>query len=242
MVACPVVTACPVAGPTAQGRADLRVPACRTAGTPMAACPTGRCRTAALRTAACRAGLLRTAPRRTGHLRTAACRTAGSRTAARCLMAFPCPTAGRPTAGRDLAGRPGCRTGAGCRRTRTALTGRQGPARRAGHRVGTTGRVRPPRTRTPTAGAARPRRQVPRSRVPRCLAVAGLEDRPQARLTWVRSPTAPLGHLGHPGFLGLRRCASTRPQRRASMLPTAASGSRHHRGRRWDRCRNRPGR
>ena len=216
-------------GPVRLGRrADLRAPAYRTAGTRMAARRTGRCRTAVPRTAA-----RRTAPHRT------------------VPSDGPMPNGGPPNGGPPNGG-PRRRAGRQARlpngrrvpRTRTALTGRRGPARRAGRRAGTTGRVRPSRTRTPTAGAARPRRlahrrqshrrQEHRRQEHRCRAAPGLEDRPQVRLTGVRSPTAPqeyLGHLGYQGYLGLHRCASSRPQGRASTLLTAVSGSGHPRGR-----------
>jgi hypothetical protein len=234
------VTACP----TVLGRADLRARAGRTAGTQMAACPTGQCRMAVLRTAY-RTAPPSTVPRRTASRlmavrRTAACHTAVSRTAGPCLVA------GRPAAGRYPADSTGRRTGAGYRRTRTALTDRLVPARRAGHQGGTTDRVQPPRTRTPTVGAAR---RQHRGRAHRGRAHPGLvsrgqpvpEDRPQVRLMGVRSPTAVPGYLGHPGYPGLlgypglRRCASTRPPGRALMLLTAASGW----GRRWAHRRNR---
>ena len=210
------VTACP----TALGRADLRARAGRTAGTQMAACPTGQCRMAGPQMAACPTGQYRTAVLRTAYrtappstaLRriaprriavprtparhTAVSRTAVSRTAGPCLMA-----------GRYPADSPGCRTGAGYRRARTACTDRLGPARRAGHQGGTTGLVRPPRTRTPTVGAARRqhRGQAHRGRAHRGQAPVP-EDRPQVRLTGVRSPTAVPGGIpgvpGVPGVLG----------------------------------------
>ena len=266
VTACPVV-----AGPTARCQADPRASASRTVGTQMAACPTGRRCTALPRTAACRTALprtaacrtvhlrtvhlrtvhLRTVHLRTGYLRTVACRMVACRMVAcrmvACRMAGsrrapPCQTAPRcPVAGRYPAGSPGCRTGAGCRRTRTALTGRLGPAHRAGHRVDTTGRARPPPTRTPTVGAARTRRQAHHRPVPSCQAVQGPEDRPRVRLTGVRSPIThrgylgKLAYLGYLGNLGLRRCVSTRPRGRASTRLTAASGSGHRRGRRWNR-------
>ena len=228
-----------------------------------AACPMGRCRTAAPRTAGHTEHLhtehLRPVPRHTEHLpavprRTVACRTAAPRMAAcrtaGCRMAAPC-LMGRSTADRDPADSPGCRTGAGCRRTRTALAGRRVPARRAGPQAVTTGQVRPSRIGTPTAGAARRlahrrlahRCQAHRCQAHRCQAAPGLEDRPQVRLTGVRSPTTPQEYLG---YLGYRRCASSRPQVRASTLLTAASGSGHRRGRHWGhrrgRRRNRRGR
>jgi hypothetical protein len=229
------VTACP----TVLGRADLRARAGRTAGTQMAACPTGQCRMAVLPTA-CRTAPpstapRRIAPRRTAVPRTAACRTPVSRTPVSRTAGRP--TAGRPTAGRYPADSPGCRTGAGYRRALTAFTDRLGLARRAGHQGGTTGRVRPPRTRTPTVGAARRRHRGRghRGRGHRGLLGPVPEDRPQVRLTGVRSPTAVPGYLGHPGYLGLRRCVSTRPPGRALMLLRAASGG----GRRWAHRRNR---
>ena len=234
------VTACP----TALGRADLRARAGRTAGTQMAACPTGQCRMAVLRTAY-RTAPPPTAPRRIAARRTAACRTpvsrtpvsrtAVSRTAGPCLMA-----------GRYPADSPGCRTGAGYRRARTDFTDRLGLARRAVHQGGTTGLVRPPRTRTPTVGAARRRHRgrahrgrgrAHRGRAHRGLLVPVPEDRPQVRLTGGRSPTAVPGYLGYLGYLGLRRCASTRPPGRALMLLTAASGWGRRWAHRWNRRR-----
>ena len=221
--ACPV-TACP----TVRRRVDLRAPAGRTAGTQMAACPTGRCRTAAPRTAVCRMAPLPKAPLRTE------LRTGGSR------MAVLCLTAGHPTAGRYPTVSTGCRTGVGCHRTRTACTGHRGLARRAGQRAAITGRVRLSTTRTPTAGAARRRHRAHRRQARHCQAARGLEHRPLVRLTGVRSPIAPReypGYLGNLGYLGLRRCGSTRPRGRASMVLTAASGSghqwAHRRGHRW---------
>ncbi len=130
------------------------------------------------------------------------CRTAAPRTAA------PCPGAARPRAGRSMAGRStagrstaglpmagrcqvgstGCRTGAGCRRARTALTGRRDPPRRAGHLGGTTGRVRLPRIRTSTAGAGRLLRRGGRRRAGRRQAAPFRQDRLLVRRTGVRSP------------------------------------------------------
>ena len=206
----------------------------------MAACPAGQYRMAVLRTAYRTAppstALRRIAPRRiavprTPARHTAVSRTAVSRTAGPCLMA-----------GRYPADSPGCRTGAGYRRARTDFTDRLGPARRAVHQGGTTGLVRPPRTRTPTVGAARRqhRGQAHRGRAHRGRAHRGQsvpEDRPQVRLTGVRSPTAVPGYLGYPGYLGLRRCASTRPPGRALMLLTAASGWGRRWAHRWNRRR-----
>jgi hypothetical protein len=269
VTACPVLASPLVACPTARRRAHLLTGACRTAGTQMAACPMGRSPTAARRTRAYRTVRLRTVRLRTVPLRTvplstvplstvplrtvecrmAACRAAGSRTLVPHLMALPCPMAGQYPAHSI-----GCRTGAGCRRAQTGSTGRRGPAHRAGPRVGTMGRVRPPKTHTPTVGAARSRRRAHRRR-----AAPGPQDRPQARLTEVRSPTVPPGHrgyLGHPGYPGhlgypgLRRCASTRPPGRASVLLTAASGwghrwarhRGHHLGHRWALGRSHRGR
>jgi hypothetical protein len=150
--------------PTVRGRAVRRARADRMAGTQMAACPMGRCRMAAPRTSPRRTAPppkapRRMAPRRMAPRRTGVSRTAVSRTARPCLMTSRYP-----------ADSTGCRTGAGYRRARTACTGRLGPARRAGHRGGTTGRVRPPRTRTPTAGAARRRRrgQAPQGQAHHC--------------------------------------------------------------------------
>jgi hypothetical protein len=179
-------------------------------------------------------------------------------------------------AGRYRVGSPGCRTGAGCRRARTASTGLRGPpCRAAGHRAGTTGRGRAPRTRTPIAGAdRRPRRQAGRHRAAPFpedrqaapfpedrqaapfpedrqaapfpedrqaapfledrQAVPFPEDRLRVRLAGVRSPTPPPGYPGNLEYPGLRCCASTRPPDRASMFPTAVSGSarrQSHRGR-----------
>ena len=224
--ACPAMacqaTACQAtACPTARRRmADLRASALRMVGIQMAACPTGPCRTAAPRPAACL--------------------TAAPRTASPCPAA-PCPVAGRPRAGRSMAGRrttgrsmagrcqvgsTGCRTGAGCRRARTAFTDRRDPPRRAGHQGGTTVLVRPRRIRTPIAGAGRLRR-----RAGRCQAAPFRQDRLLVRRTGVRSPP-PLPR--YPGYLGLRRRASTRRPDRASMLLTAGIGSArrpNHRGR-----------
>jgi hypothetical protein len=225
------------ARPTVLGRADLRARAGRTAGTQMAACPTGQCRMAVLRTAY-RTAPPPTAPRRTAAPRTAACRTPVSRTpVSRTAVSRK---AGRPTAGRYPADSPGCRTGAGYHRARTAFTDRLGLARRAGHQGGTTGRGRPQLTRTPTVGAAR-RRHRGRAHRGRGRAHRGRAHRgllvpvPEDRHTGVRSPTAVPGYLGYLGHLGLRRCASTRPPGRALMLLRAASGW----GRRWAHRRNR---
>ncbi len=135
-------------------------------------------------------------------------------------------------AGKYPADSPGCRTGAGYRRARTDFTDRLGQARRAVHQGGTTGLVRPPRTRTPTVGAAR---RQHRGQAHRGQPVP--EDRPQVRLTGVRSPTAVLGYPGYLGYLGLRRCASTRPAGRALMLLTAASGWGRRWAHRWNRRR-----
>ena len=63
------------------------------------------------------------------------------------------------------------------------------------------------------------------------------EDRHQVRLTGVRSPTAVPGYLGHLGYLGLRRYASTRSPGRALMLLTAASGWGRRWAHRWNRRR-----
>jgi hypothetical protein len=63
------------------------------------------------------------------------------------------------------------------------------------------------------------------------------EDRHQVRLTGVRSPTAVPGYLGHLGYLGLRRYASTRSPGRALMLLTAASGWGRLQAHRWNRRR-----
>jgi len=210
----------------------------------MAACPTGRCRTAAPRTAAPSTAAPRTAVCRMAPLPKAPLRTELRTGESR--MAVLCLTAGHPTAGRYPTVSTGCRTGVGCHRTRTAYTGHRGLARRAGHRAATTGRVRPSPTRTPTAGAARRRHQAHRRQARHSQAARGLEHRPQVRLTGVRSPLAPRGYpgyLGNLGYLGLRRCESTRPRGRASMVLTAASGSGHHwgrhRGHRWGHHRNR---
>ncbi len=178
------------------------------------------------RGAARRPAVRRMAPRPKAPLRTEF-RTGGSR------MAVLCLTAGHPTAGRHPTVSTGCRTGVGCHRTRTAYTGHRGLARRAGHRAATTGRVRPSPTRTPTAGAARRRHRAHRRRARHCQAAQGLEHRPQVRLTGVRSPIAPRGYLGYLGNLGLRRCGSTRPCGRASMVLTAASDSGHRWGHHW---------
>jgi hypothetical protein len=157
-------------------------------------------------------------------------------------MAGPCPI---PGPGR-IAGRPalstGCRTGAGCRRTRIAFTGRRDPACREGRRGGTTGRVRsPPRTRTLEAGAARARRRACRrpaapfrvGQFPAAPCLAGQAARfPEGRLMEGRSLTAAREHLRYPGFPGPRGRASTRPPGRASRFPTPASGSARRRNRR----------
>ena len=151
--------------------------------------------------------------------------------------AAPCPVAARSRAGRSMAGRrttgrsmagrcqvgsTGCRTGAGCRRARTAFTGRRDPPHRAGHQAGTTGRVRLRGIRTPIAGAGRLRRRACRRRACRRQAAPFRQDRFLVRRSGVRSPP-PLPR--YPGYLGLRRRASTRRPDRASMLLTAGSGS-----------------
>jgi hypothetical protein len=197
-------------------------------------------------------------PRTASHM--AASHTAASLMAGRRTVA-PCPMAARLTAGRPMAGRyrvasPGCRTGAGCRRARTASTGLRGPPCRAGHRVGTTGRGRAPGTRTPTAGADRPRRQAGRHRAAPFpedrqespfpedrqespfpedrLAVPFPEDRLRVRLAGVHSLAPSPGYPGNLEYPGLRCCVSIRPPDRASTFPTAVSGSarrQNHRGR-----------
>ncbi len=201
----------------------------------MAACPTDPRRTAAPRAAAPRTAVCRMAPLPKASLRTEL-RAGGSR------MAVPCLTAGHPTAGRHPTVSTGCRTGVGCHRTRSAYTGHQDLARRAGHRAATTGRVQPSPTRTPTGGAARRRHRAHRRQARHCQAAQGLQHRPQVRLTGVRSPITPRGYpgyLGNLGYLGLRRCGSTRPLGRASMVLTAASGSGHHWGHHQGRHRGR---
>src|ERR1700750_1910505 len=67
------------------------------------------------------------------------------------------PIPAGPTARRDLAG-TGCRTAGGCRRARTACTGRRDRVRPATLPAGITGRGLPSKTITRTAGAALARR------------------------------------------------------------------------------------
>ena len=217
-------------------------------GMPGSGMPMGLCRTPAPPTPDPRTPDPRTASLHMAASHTAASLMAGRRTVAPCPMAARL-TAGRPMAGRHRVGSPGCRTGAGCRRARTASTGLRGPPCRAGHRAGTTGRGRAPRTRTPTAGADRPRRQAGRHRAAPFpedrqaapfpedrQAVPFPEDRLRDRLAGVPQPphAGPPGYPGNLEYPGLRCCASIRPPDRASMFPTAVSGSarrQNHRGR-----------
>ena len=60
------------------------------------------------------------------------------------------------------------------------------------------------------------------------------EDRLRVRLAGVHSLTPSPGYPGNLEYPGLRCCASIRPPDRASMFPTAVSGSagrQNHRGR-----------
>jgi hypothetical protein len=136
------------------------------------------------RAVACRTGLPSTALPRGALPRTALPRREVPRTAFP-LMVGPCRTGGRPptarrptpagpTARRDLAG-TGCRTDGGCRRARTACTGRQDRVRPAAPQAGIMGRCLPSRTITRTAGAG----PAPRHRA--VTLPAGLDQEAQAR-------------------------------------------------------------
>jgi hypothetical protein len=220
-----------------------------------AAGPTVLPRTALPRTALPRTALPRTALPRTALLNMALPRIVFRPTA---LHPAAGPPPGVPAGlmtGRGPAG-TGCRTGDGCRRERTACTGRRDRAPRAAPRAGTTGRGQPSRITTRTAGAGRTRRRrgatfpaVPAGAV---LVRAGLVravlvqeelvragrvpgDRPRGRRTGRRHHTGLPARPGsralrdQPGF---RRCASTRPPDRASRRPTAVTGPARLRTRR----------
>src|ERR1700761_5695109 len=92
------------------------------------------------------------------------------------------PIPAGPTVRRDLAG-PGCRTVGGCRRARTACTGRRDRVRPAALPVGITDRGLPSRTITRTAGAGPARRH-------RAVTIPAGRDRDreaQARAALVRA-------------------------------------------------------
>jgi hypothetical protein len=164
------------------------------------------------------------------------------------------PTPAGPTVRRDLAG-TGCRTDGGCRRARTACTGRRDQVRLAAPQAGIMGRGRRSRTTTRTAGAgpARGHRAdpLPAGRVREALVREALvrevapqdpdrAGRARVRRTGGRRRTAgpvrpgPPGPRGQAGQAGLRRCASTRPPGRASRRRTDVTGPdrrRSHRAR-----------
>jgi hypothetical protein len=154
------------------------------------------------------------------------CRTVGREpTARRPTPAVPTPAA--PTVRRDLAS-IGCRTDGGCRRARTACTGRRDPVRPAALRAGIMGQGLPSRTTTRTAGASRALRH-------RAVTLPAARDREaparaRVRRTGGRRRTAgPVrpgspGPRGQSGQAGLRRCVSTRRLGRASRRRPDVTG------------------
>lgn len=179
---------------------------------PAVAGRTGRCRTPGRRPLRRRTPVRRMVGRRAAG-RTREHRTArrmpGLRPAAPCPTASACPMRGRPAADRVPPASTGCLTGAECRRTRTASTGRLDPACREGRRVGTMGRARLPRTHTPETGAARARCRARRRPAtaqavpsPAALAVTALVPRfPAVRFLAVRFLAALAGTVQAVRFL-----------------------------------------
>ena len=202
--ACPV-TAARSASPTVRRRADLRAPAGRTAGTQMAACPTGRCRTAAPRMAApCRSrgGVPHGAPPNSAPPNGAphgGIPNGGP-------MPNGGPPNGGPVPGRQYRLPNGRRVPPNADRLYRP-PGPSAPGGTSGRHHGTGPAAHDPYADSWSRPQAAPGAPPPGAPLP---GGAGLEHRPQVRLTGVRSPIAP---RGYPGYLGRYLGTGSQPLR-----------------------------